>query len=46
MNTPSHLILNWAVLRQPLPLTMTWPILLGALIPDLALFIFYGWARW
>ena len=46
MNTPSHLILNWAVLRRPLPPTMTWPILLGALIPDLALFIFYGWARW
>ncbi|WOD41319.1 hypothetical protein [Nodosilinea sp. E11] len=46
MNTPSHLILNLALLRRPLAPTMTWPILIGALIPDAALFVFYGWARW
>lgn len=46
MNTPSHLILNLAVLRRPVPPAMTWPILLGALLPDAAIFIFYGWARW
>ncbi len=46
MNTPSHLILNLAVLRRPWPPAMTWPILIGALIPDAALFVFYGWARW
>lgn len=46
MNTPSHLILNLAVLRRPAPPPMTWPILLGALLPDAAIFIFYGWARW
>ncbi|HSM82766.1 MAG TPA: hypothetical protein VLS96_13835 [Nodosilinea sp.] len=45
MNTPSHLILNLALLRRPLPAAMTWPILIGALIPDAALFVFYGWAR-
>lgn len=46
MNTPSHLILNLAVLRRPGPPAMTWQILIGALIPDAALFVFYGWARW
>lgn len=45
MNTPSHLILNLALLRRPVAPAMTWPILIGALIPDAALFIFYGWAR-
>ncbi|MGF1570750.1 MAG: hypothetical protein ACFCVD_22195 [Nodosilinea sp.] len=46
MNTPSHLVLNLAILRRPGPLSFTWPILLGALAPDVALFVFYGWARW
>ncbi|MFQ4139971.1 hypothetical protein PGN35_027020 [Nodosilinea sp. PGN35] len=45
MHTPSHLILNLAALRRPVPPAMTWPILVGALIPDAALFVFYGWAR-
>lgn len=45
MNTPSHLILNLALLRRPVAPAMTWPILIGALIPDAALFVFYGWAR-
>lgn len=46
MNTPSHLILNLALLRRPLAPAMTWPILIGAVIPDAAMFVFYGWARW
>ena len=46
MNTPSHLILNLALLRRPVAPVMTWPILLGALIPDAAMFVFYGWAQW
>ncbi|MGB3201363.1 MAG: hypothetical protein WBA99_10695 [Nodosilinea sp.] len=46
MNTPSHLILNLALLRRPVEPVMTWPILIGALIPDGAIFIFYAWARW
>jgi hypothetical protein len=45
MNTPSHLILNLAVLRRPVAPVMTWPILIGGLIPDAALFVFYAWAR-
>ncbi|PZV02255.1 MAG: hypothetical protein DCF32_15245 [Leptolyngbya sp.] len=45
MNTPSHLILNLALLRRPVAPVMTWPILIGALIPDAALFLFYGWGR-
>lgn len=46
MNTPSHLILNLALLRRPVTPVMTWPILIGAIIPDAALFVFYAWARW
>lgn len=46
MNTPSHLILNLALLRRRVDPIMTWPILMGGLIPDGALFIFYAWARW
>lgn len=46
MHTPSHLILNLALLRRSVAPTMTWPILVGGLIPDAALFVFYGWARW
>lgn len=45
MNTPSHLLLNLAILRRPWPPRLTWPILLGALTPDAALFVFYGWAK-
>jgi hypothetical protein len=66
MNTPSHLILNLAILYAPYSppasasgageatqnqgnrrgrhLTL-WPILIGAFLPDLALFVFYGWAK-
>jgi len=46
MNTPSHLILNLALLRRPDQGGYTWPILLGAMAPDAALFVFYGWAKW
>jgi hypothetical protein len=45
MNTPSHLILNLALLRRPVAPAMTWPILIGALLPDAALFVFYSWAK-
>ena len=43
MNTPSHLILNLALLRRPVTPVMTWPILIGAIIPDAALFVFYAY---
>ncbi|WP_017297758.1 hypothetical protein [Nodosilinea nodulosa] len=45
MNTPSHLIINLALLRRPVAPLMTWPILIGAFIPDAAMFVFYGWAK-
>jgi hypothetical protein len=45
MNTPSHLILNLALLRRPDQGVYTWPILLGAMAPDAALFVFYAWAK-
>lgn len=46
MNTPSHLILNLAILRRSQLPVGTWSILSGALIPDLTIFGFYGWTRW
>jgi hypothetical protein len=46
MNTPSHMILNLAILRRPEQVVYTWPILLGAIAPDAAIFVFYGWAKW
>ena len=45
MNTPSHAIINLAVLGQRYHAEWNWPIVLGALIPDLAMFVFYGWAK-
>jgi hypothetical protein len=45
MNTPSHTILNLAILRRSQSPELTWPIVIGSLLPDAALFVFYGWAR-
>ncbi|MBD2258812.1 hypothetical protein [Pseudanabaena sp. FACHB-2040] len=45
MNTTSHLILNLAILRRPTQPQVTWPVLVGAFLPDAAMFVFYGWAR-
>jgi membrane-bound metal-dependent hydrolase YbcI (DUF457 family) len=61
MNTPSHVILNLAILHRRLAGRLTAPpgsqadtrgsstqttaIILGSLLPDAALFVFYGWAR-
>src|SRR5215510_11028895 len=43
MHTPTHLLLNAAVLdRGPLRGTL-WPILMGALVPDLPMFGFFAW---
>lgn len=45
MNTPSHLILNLALLgRRPEP-RLRWLIAAGALLPDLPMFVFYAWNR-
>lgn len=45
MNTPSHSILNLAILGRSQQPALTWPILVGSLLPDAALFVFYGWAK-
>ncbi|MDB9529892.1 hypothetical protein PN498_28155 [Oscillatoria sp. CS-180] len=45
MNTPSHSILNLAILGRAQQPMMTWPILMGSWLPDAALFGFYGWAK-
>lgn len=46
MITPSHSVLNLAILRRVRQPHLTWPTLVGSWLPDAALFIFYGWARW
>ena len=45
MNTPSHVILNLAILGRRSRSQLNSPILWGALVPDLAMFGFYAWAR-
>lgn len=45
MNTPSHAIINLAILGRKTRPERNWSIVLGALIPDLAMFVFYGWAK-
>ena len=45
MNTPSHCILNLAILDRGSLKGCTWPIVLGSWLPDAAIFVFYGWAR-
>ncbi len=43
MHTPAHLILNAALIeRRRLNGTLLW-VLLGALVPDLTMFVFFGW---
>lgn len=44
MNTPSHSIVNLAVLL-PLAPDAALPILLGSVLPDLPMLVLYGWAK-
>jgi hypothetical protein len=44
MNTPSHAILNLAVLMQVQPEAAT-PIICGAVLPDVPMFVMYLWAK-
>lgn len=41
MNTGAHLIINWALLSNTRWQTLTAAILIGALLPDAAMFVFY-----
>ncbi len=44
MNTPSHAILNLAVLMQVQPAAVV-PIICGAVLPDVPMFVMYLWAK-
>ncbi|MEO0756344.1 MAG: hypothetical protein AAFY78_05660 [Cyanobacteria bacterium J06648_16] len=44
MNTPTHAILNLAILGRKSRPEWNSPIIWGGLIPDLAMFVFFGWA--
>jgi len=41
MNTGAHLLINWALIRSGQTKRVTLAILLGALLPDLLMFVFY-----
>ncbi|MEO0736346.1 MAG: hypothetical protein AAFZ35_06020 [Cyanobacteria bacterium J06649_12] len=45
MNTPSHVILNLALLGRRSRAQLNKPIFWGAMLPDLAMFGFYAWAK-
>ncbi|MFQ4141580.1 hypothetical protein [Chlorogloeopsis sp. ULAP02] len=45
MNTPSHAILNLAILITPQQPTATLPIIFCAVLPDMPMFIMYFWAK-
>ncbi|WP_026731700.1 hypothetical protein [Fischerella sp. PCC 9605] len=45
MNTPSHAILNLAILIAPQQPTATLPIVFGAVLPDVPMFVMYCWAK-
>ncbi|MDJ0733807.1 MAG: hypothetical protein QNJ47_06915 [Nostocaceae cyanobacterium] len=45
MNTPSHAILNLAILTAQQHPTATLPIVVGALLPDMPMFVMYFWAK-
>jgi len=46
MNTPSHAIINLALLASYGRPEANLSIAFGAILPDLPIFIFYGWAKW
>lgn len=45
MNTPSHVILNLAILINPQSISQPMPILYGAVLPDIPMFLLYFWAK-
>ena len=48
MNTPAHAVLGLALLdraSEPIASPRTGAILAGAILPDLPIFLFYGWQR-
>lgn len=49
MNTPTHLLLSAAILarddKRPAPPGRNWAVIVGALIPDAAIFVMFAWTR-
>lgn len=45
MNTPSHAIINLAILGKVFPPEFNLLIVIGGILPDLPIFLFYGWAK-
>jgi hypothetical protein len=45
MNTPSHAILNLALLSQAHNSQAYLIIVMGGVLPDIPIFLFYGWAK-
>ena len=45
MNTPTHMLTAAAVLSRPGKPWSNSTVLLGALLPDLSIFVLFGWAR-
>ena len=46
MNTPSHAILNLAILTTPVYPGAALSIVVGAILPDMPIFAMYFWAKW
>ena len=45
MNTPSHAIINLALLTKPQLPQANLAIVIGGILPDIPIFIFYFWAK-
>lgn len=45
MNTPAHAVVNLVVLGRRERPRLVWPILLGAVLPDLTMVVFYAYHR-
>ncbi|MEM9450441.1 MAG: hypothetical protein AAGA75_18155 [Cyanobacteria bacterium P01_E01_bin.6] len=45
MQTPGHILINLGILGRRDRPERSWPIIVGALLPDAALFGFYVWTR-
>lgn len=45
MNTPSHVIINLFILGRHQPSQFNLPIIIGSLLPDVAIFWFYFWTK-
>ncbi|NET74914.1 hypothetical protein [Okeania sp. SIO1F9] len=45
MNTPSHAIINLALLAKPQLSQANFAIVIGGILPDIPIFIFYFWAK-